>query len=111
MEVTGSPADFGMSDWRDGDYGHHHTHFSTLDRVNGSQPALVCDILRSRYGIALITPPMAINFFLVKNVFKISSGDLLEGVLPYLAVLVTFLFILVAYPPLSIWLPGLMIGK
>jgi tripartite ATP-independent transporter DctM subunit len=61
--------------------------------------------------IALITPPMAINFFLVKNVFKISSGDLFEGVLPYLAVLVIFLFILVGFPPLSIWLPGLMIGR
>jgi len=45
---------------------------------------------------------------LVKNVFKISSSDLLEGVLPYLAVLVAFLFILVGFPPLSTWLPGLM---
>jgi tripartite ATP-independent transporter DctM subunit len=58
--------------------------------------------------IALITPPMAINFFLVKNVFKISTSDLFKGTWPYLVMLVIFLFILVAFPPLSTWLPGLM---
>ena len=61
--------------------------------------------------VALITPPMGINFFLVKNVFDIPSGDLMKGVFPFLIVLVIFLFILVAFPWLSTWLPGLMIGQ
>jgi C4-dicarboxylate transporter DctM subunit len=77
----------------------------------GLNPLWFAVLYEVNMEIALITPPMAINFFLVRNVFKISSSDLFEGVLPYLAVLVIFLFILVAFPPLSIWLPGLMIGK
>jgi C4-dicarboxylate transporter DctM subunit len=77
----------------------------------GLNPLWFAILYEVNMEIALITPPMAINFFLVKNVFKISSSDLFEGVSPYLAMLVVFLFILVAFPPLSIWLPGLMMGK
>ena len=61
--------------------------------------------------IALITPPMGINFFLVRNNFSISSIDLMKGVWPFLIMLVLFLAITVAFPQLSLWLPGLMIGN
>jgi C4-dicarboxylate transporter DctM subunit len=74
----------------------------------GLNPLWFAILYEVNMEIALITPPMAINFFLVKNVFKISSSDLIEGVMPYLAMLVAFLFILVAFPPLTTWLPGLM---
>ena len=77
----------------------------------GLNPLWFAILYEVNMEIALITPPMAINFFLVKNVFKISSGDLFEGVLPFLAMLVAFLFVLVAFPPLSTWLPGLMLGR
>lgn len=61
--------------------------------------------------IALITPPMGINFFLVRNNFNISSMDLIKGIWPFLIVLVLFLAITVVFPQLSLWLPGLMIGN
>ncbi len=61
--------------------------------------------------IALITPPMGINFFLVRNSFNIGSIELLKGVWPFLIVLVLFLAIVVAFPQLCLWLPGMMIGK
>ena len=61
--------------------------------------------------IALITPPMGINFFLVRNNFDISSMDLVKGVWPFLIMLVLFLAITVAFPQLSLWLPGLMVGN
>ncbi len=61
--------------------------------------------------IALITPPMGINFFLTRNTFGISSLELIKGVWPFLMVLIIFLAIIVAFPQLSLWLPGMMIGK
>lgn len=61
--------------------------------------------------IALITPPMGINFFLVRNTFNIGSVELIKGVWPFLIVLVLFLAITVAFPQLSLWLPGMMLGK
>ncbi len=61
--------------------------------------------------IALITPPMGINFFLVRNNFDISSMELLKGVFPFLIMLVIFLAITVIFPQISLWLPGLMRGN
>lgn len=60
--------------------------------------------------ISLITPPMGINFFLVRTVFDISTGELIRGVVPYLMVLVIFMFVLIIYPQLALWLPSLMFG-
>jgi len=61
--------------------------------------------------IALITPPMGINLFLVRNTFDIQTGELLKGVLPFLVVLILFLAVMVAFPQLSLWLPSMMIGR
>ena len=61
--------------------------------------------------IALITPPMGINFFLVRNTFNIGSMELIKGIWPFLVVLGLFLVITIAFPELSLWLPGMMIGK
>jgi C4-dicarboxylate transporter DctM subunit len=59
--------------------------------------------------IALITPPMGINLFMVRNTFDIQTGELLRGVLPFMGVLILFLALMVAFPQISLWLPGMMI--
>jgi len=61
--------------------------------------------------IALITPPMGINLFMVRNTFNIETGELLRGILPFLVVLIIFLAVMVAFPQLSLWLPNMMIGR
>jgi len=61
--------------------------------------------------IGLITPPMGINLFLVRNAFNITTRELIRGTTPFLAVLVFFLAIIVAFPQMSTWLPGLMRGR
>ena len=60
---------------------------------------------------ALITPPMAINLFLVRNTFSVPTGELIRGLVPFLIALVIFLFVLVAFPQLSLWLPSMMRGR
>jgi TRAP-type C4-dicarboxylate transport system permease large subunit len=61
--------------------------------------------------IGLITPPMGLTLFFVRGAFDIPMGKLLRGVLPFLIVLFIFLAILIAFPQVSLWLPGMMIGK
>jgi C4-dicarboxylate transporter, DctM subunit len=61
--------------------------------------------------IGLITPPMGINLFLTSSVFKISNIDLIKAAVPFLAVCIAFLAIILAFPQLSLWLPGIMMGK
>lgn len=58
--------------------------------------------------IGLITPPFGLNTFIASQIFRISIIDLLRGVIPFLAVLVVFLGIVIAFPELSLWLPGMM---
>ncbi len=60
--------------------------------------------------IALITPPVGLNLFLVSGTFRIPTGELIRGVAPFLAVLVVFLGVLISFPQLSTWLPAMMRG-
>jgi tripartite ATP-independent transporter DctM subunit len=60
--------------------------------------------------IGLITPPVAMNLLLMKGVFNVPVAEVIRGVFPFLVVLVVFLAILIAFPELSLWLPGMMRG-
>jgi len=61
--------------------------------------------------IGLITPPMGINLFLTSSLFNVPNTDLMKAVLPFLAVCIVFLALIVAVPQLSLWLPDIMLGK
>jgi C4-dicarboxylate transporter DctM subunit len=84
--------------------------FFPLIKEFGLNPIWFAILFMVNMEISLLTPPMGINFFMVRNVFKIDSKDLFEGVLPYFVMLVLFLFLLLAFPSVSTWLPGLMMG-
>jgi C4-dicarboxylate transporter DctM subunit len=58
--------------------------------------------------IGLITPPMGINLFFVRNVFNINTTDILKGAIPFLITLVIFLVIVLLVPDLALWLPNMM---
>jgi C4-dicarboxylate transporter DctM subunit len=60
--------------------------------------------------IGLITPPMGLELFLMRTAFDIPVDKLLKGVLPFLVVLFIFLAIIIAFPEISLWLPGMMRG-
>jgi len=61
--------------------------------------------------IGLITPPMGTDLFAVRTIFNIPTMQILKGVTPFLIFELAFLALLAAVPQLSLWLPGLMIGK
>ncbi|MBN2060612.1 MAG: TRAP transporter large permease [Deltaproteobacteria bacterium] len=61
--------------------------------------------------MALITPPMAINFFIVRSTFEISSRDLLRGVWPFMGVVIIFLLIILLFPKITLWLPSMMLTR
>lgn len=60
--------------------------------------------------IALITPPVALNLFLMSGIFRMPVAEVIRGVFPFLIVLLIFLIILIVFPDLSIWLPSMMQG-
>ncbi len=61
--------------------------------------------------IGLITPPMGTDLFAVRTIFNIPTMKIIKGVTPFLLFELAFLALLAALPQLTLWLPGLMIGK
>lgn len=60
--------------------------------------------------IAAITPPVGLNLFAVLAAAErqVSSGQLFRGVLPFLAIEMIVLTLLLAFPAISTWLPQTM---
>lgn len=61
--------------------------------------------------IGLITPPMGVDLFAVKTIFNIPTGDIIRGVIPFLISEIIFLALIAAFPPISLWLPNMMVGR
>jgi C4-dicarboxylate transporter, DctM subunit len=59
--------------------------------------------------IGLISPPVGMNMFVLRTLLPaVSTTTVFQGVLPFMWADVVRLAILVAFPPLSLWLPSLM---
>jgi len=59
--------------------------------------------------ISLITPPTGMNLFVVQGVRgKGSIIDVMVGSIPFVLVMLAFVFIIIAWPGLITWLPDLM---
>ncbi|MEW5804477.1 MAG: TRAP transporter large permease subunit [bacterium] len=60
--------------------------------------------------LAVITPPVAVNLYVVKGVLKddVSLTDIIKGVMPFIAASVLNYILLYFFPQLVLWLPGLM---
>jgi tripartite ATP-independent transporter DctM subunit len=59
--------------------------------------------------IGLISPPVGMNIFVVKNLLRhLSIGTVFRGVTPFTAALVALLGLIVAFPALATWLPSYM---
>lgn len=65
--------------------------------------------------MAFMTPPMAMSIFVLKGAapkeLGITMGDIIRGVLPFVAIVAVTLVILTVFPGLITWLPNLMMGK
>lgn len=59
-----------------------------------------------------LSPPFALSVFYLKGVVppEISTLDIYKGVLPFILIQITALFILTIFPGLITWLPNLMIN-
>lgn len=61
--------------------------------------------------LAVITPPIAINLYVVKGVLRdqVSLGEIFRGTLWFLTADIINLFLLYWFPQIALWLPGLML--
>lgn len=62
--------------------------------------------------IALITPPVGMNLFVVQGVRKGGGdfGDVMYGAMPYVFIMMMFVGLLIFFPQIALWLPATMSG-
>lgn len=59
--------------------------------------------------MALITPPVGLNLFVVQGVRKSGSlNDVIMGAIPYVLVMIAMIAALIAVPGLALWLPSII---
>lgn len=63
--------------------------------------------------IAYMTPPFGYNLFLMKAMAPKEIGlvDIYKSIIPFVAIMIVALFILMLFPQLTLWLPELVYGS
>lgn len=61
---------------------------------------------------AYLTPPFGYNLFYMRSVAppEVTTGDLYRSVMPFLALQILAIVVLVLFPQIALWLPGLIFG-
>ncbi len=58
--------------------------------------------------MALLTPPVGLNLYVLQGVAKVSMGEVVRGSFPYFLILGVTLILVTIFPWLCTWLPSLM---
>jgi C4-dicarboxylate transporter DctM subunit len=71
----------------------------------GFDPIWFCIVIGVTLMIGVITPPVAVAAFIVRNITREPIGQIYRGVLPFLITLVLCLLLLFVFPGLATYLP------
>ena len=75
----------------------------------GFDPILFGVLVVLMCELANVTPPLGMNLYIVKGVAKdVPIEQIILGIVPFAMVMIAFIAILVAFPQISLFLPGLM---
>ena len=65
-------------------------------------------LLMINLELALITPPVGMNLFVIKGITGASMRPIIRGVIPYVAIMLGGLALVMTVPDLALWLPSNM---
>lgn len=60
--------------------------------------------------LALLTPPVGLNLFILASITKAPLAEVIRGITPFAILLLILLIVIMAFPQLSLWLPNLLLG-
>lgn len=61
--------------------------------------------------IALLTPPVGLNLFVVANISKTPLAEVVRGTMPFVILMLGLLILITYIPNISLWLPVLLLPK
>ncbi len=75
----------------------------------GIDPVHYGIVLIFNIEIALITPPVGLNLFVLAGAAKVPLGSIFREVVPFVLILIALLLVCIFVPQLSLWLPDLLL--
>ncbi len=77
----------------------------------GFDPIWFAVIMTVNLEIGLVTPPVGLNLYIVKNIAPdIPMSHILLGVVPFIVIEILVIILVTIFPELALWLPNKMIG-
>ena len=58
--------------------------------------------------LALITPPIGINLYVLSSISRTGVGQVIKGITPFIFIMVLLVLLITYVPTLSLWLPNLV---
>ena len=77
----------------------------------GIDPIHLGIIMVVNMEVGMITPPVGLNLFVLVGITDMSLLEIVKAIIPWLLILLTFLFIITYVPQISLFLPNLMFGS
>jgi len=74
----------------------------------GFDPIWYGIVLALTSEVGLVTPPIGLNAYIVARYTGIPVDRVFSGVFPFMAAMLLYLIVLVAFPGIALWLPSLM---
>jgi len=74
----------------------------------GYDPIWFAVVFAINMELAIVSPPVGLNIFVLQGVAGVPLKDAMLGVLPYAGLLLLCLVILIIFPQISLWLPTVM---
>jgi C4-dicarboxylate transporter DctM subunit len=68
-------------------------------------------VLTINMEIALLTPPVGLNLFVIANISQTPLAEVVRGTMPFVLLMLMLLMLITYVPIFSVWLPGLMMAK
>lgn len=58
-------------------------------------------------AIGQITPPVAVNLYVIANITNISLETISRSIIPFILIMVCALILVIFFPPLALYFPSL----
>jgi C4-dicarboxylate transporter DctM subunit len=80
-------------------------------RPMGVDPVHFSIIFTHNMEIGLVHPPVGLNLFVLSSVATAPMGTVIRGILPFVIILLVVLGVITYWPALTLWLPGVVLGR
>jgi tripartite ATP-independent transporter DctM subunit len=85
--------------------------FLPLAKAAGISPVHLGMVVVMTLVVGVITPPVGIVLFILERISGMPLDKVIRAVLPFYVPLIIAILLVVFFPQLSLWLPGLFLGR